>query len=90
MDTTAENNEASKLSFTERLKQKAMQQKNYGHEQEQQQDMRAHMAVRDCPNCGAARAETDGLTHCAYCGFQFIGTQLDNGIYIQQQNNSQQ
>jgi hypothetical protein len=26
----------------------------------------------DCPACGARDAKQPGLTHCAYCGFEFI------------------
>lgn len=33
---------------------------------------KAEVAALDCPNCGAGRAKHEGVTHCAYCGFQFI------------------
>jgi hypothetical protein len=26
----------------------------------------------DCPACGAREAKQRGLTHCAYCGYEFI------------------
>lgn len=26
----------------------------------------------DCPACGARDAKQKGLTHCAYCGYEFI------------------
>ncbi|WP_459641268.1 hypothetical protein [Flavobacterium sp. CGRL2] len=46
------------------------------------------MNVRDCPNCGAGRAKQDGVTHCAYCGFEFITVQLTDGVYIKKEDNS--
>jgi uncharacterized Zn finger protein (UPF0148 family) len=79
--------EENKLSFVERMKQKAMAQKNYGGDIKASESV-ASMDVRDCPNCGAARAQQDGLTHCAYCGFEFISTKLTDGIYIKKENNS--
>jgi uncharacterized Zn finger protein (UPF0148 family) len=41
-----------------------------------------------CPNCGAGRAKQDGLTHCAYCGYQFLDVELDDGIYLKKEDNS--
>ncbi|MBN9296135.1 MAG: hypothetical protein J0I41_03940 [Filimonas sp.] len=84
-----ENEETPKLSFAERMKQKAMQQKNYGHELEKPEQA-AGVAARDCPNCGAPRAQQDGLTKCAYCGFEFIQTTLSDGMYIRKEDNSRQ
>jgi hypothetical protein len=31
-----------------------------------------HIAGGDCPACGAKEAKQPGLTHCAYCGYEFI------------------
>ncbi|WP_343701995.1 hypothetical protein [Chitinophaga sp.] len=30
-----------------------------------------HMKGKDCPACGAHSAKQAGLTHCAYCGYEF-------------------
>jgi uncharacterized Zn finger protein (UPF0148 family) len=83
-----ENNEQPKMSFAERMRQKALEQKNYGHEAETP-PKEAKMDARDCPNCGAGRAQQDGLTHCAYCGFEFMSAKLTDGIHIRKENNSQ-
>ncbi|SHH07552.1 hypothetical protein [Flavobacterium defluvii] len=72
-------------SFLDRLKQKAQSQTNYGGEMEIND---AKMNVRDCPNCGAGRAKQDGVTHCAYCGFEFITLKLTDGVYIKKEDNS--
>lgn len=72
-------------SFLDRLKQKAQNQTNYGGEMEIND---AKMNVRDCPNCGAGRAKQDGVTHCAYCGFEFITVKLTDGVYIKKEDNS--
>ena len=73
------------LSFLERLKQKAAKQENYGGSSE---PIEAKSSALTCPNCGAGRAKEDGVTRCAYCGFEFIKTTLDNGIYIKKEDNS--
>lgn len=73
------------LSLLERMKQKATQQKNYGGEYTEES---AKMNSRVCTNCGAGRAEQDGLTHCAYCGFEFLAVKLTNGININKEDNS--
>ena len=73
------------LSLLERMKQKATQQKNYGGNYE---GAPAKMDSRVCTNCGAGRTEQDGLTHCAYCGFEFLAVKLTDGINITKQNNS--
>lgn len=41
-----------------------------------------------CPNCGAGRAKTDGLTKCAYCHFEFMAHSLTDGIHIKKTDNS--
>lgn len=72
-------------SFLDKLKQKAQSQTNYGGETEIKN---AKMNARDCPNCGAGRAKKDGVTHCAYCGFEFISVKLTDGVYIKKEDNS--
>ena len=74
------------LSFLEKLKQKAESQKPYGGNFT---PVEASMDVKDCPNCGAGRAIQDGLTHCGYCGFEFLGVKLTDGIHIKKEDNSQ-
>jgi uncharacterized Zn finger protein (UPF0148 family) len=77
--------EKKALSFVEKMKLKAKSQKNYGGETEIKG---ANMEARDCPNCGAGRAKQDGLTHCAYCSFEFIAVQLTDGLHIKKEDNS--
>ncbi|WP_276381726.1 hypothetical protein [Flavobacterium sp. H4147] len=72
-------------SFLDRLKEKAQNQSNYGGETEIND---AQMKLKDCPNCGAGRAKQDGLTHCAYCGFEFLNVKLTDGVYIKKEDNS--
>ena len=74
------------LSLLERMKLKAMEQKSYGGEFEEEA---AKLNARTCPNCGAGRAEEDGLTHCAYCNFTFLSVKLTDGINISKDDNSQ-
>lgn len=73
------------LSFLEKLKLKAESQKTYGGESA---PVEASMDVKDCPNCGAGRAKQDGITHCAYCNFEFLSVTLTDGIYIKKEDNS--
>ncbi|UIR55071.1 hypothetical protein LZQ00_12355 [Sphingobacterium sp. SRCM116780] len=73
------------LSILERMKQKAQEQQTYGGKQE---DRPANMKAKDCPNCGAGRAQDDGLTHCAFCGFKFMTVKLTDGIHIKKEDNS--
>ncbi|ABQ07677.1 MULTISPECIES: hypothetical protein [Flavobacterium] len=72
-------------SFLSRLKENAQKQTNYGGEMEITE---AKMNAKDCPNCGAGRAKQDGLTHCAYCGFEFLNVKLTDGVYIKKEDNS--
>ncbi|MCC9016300.1 MULTISPECIES: hypothetical protein [Flavobacterium] len=72
-------------SFLSRLKEKAQKQTNYGGETEMTE---AKMNAKDCPNCGAGRAKQDGLTHCAYCGFEFLSVNLTDGVYLKKEDNS--
>ena len=70
-------------SFLDKLKEKAQKQTNYGGETEMTD---AQMSMRDCPNCGAGRAKQDGLTHCAYCNFEFLSVVLTDGINLKKEN----
>lgn len=73
------------LSFIEKMKLKAQQQVSYGGEAKPES---AKVDVTDCPNCGAGRTKQDGITYCAYCGFEFIRVQLGDGINIKKEDNS--
>ena len=73
------------LSIIEQMKLKAQEQKMYGGTLEIKE---AQMQIKDCPNCGAGRAKQDGLTHCAYCGFEFMSVELSNGLNIKKEDNS--
>ena len=73
------------LSFIQKMKQKAINQKSYGGNSVMEE---AKIIVRDCPNCGAGRAKQEGLTHCAYCDFEFLSVRLTDGINIKKEHNS--
>ena len=73
------------LSFVERMKQRASEQKAYGGKYEAQE---AKVGITTCPNCGAGRAENDGLTKCAYCDYVFITVELSDGLNIKSKDNS--
>ena len=75
--------EKKHLSFLQKLKEKQLQN-------EQQQKEAPKMAATACPNCGAGRAKQDGLTHCAYCGFEFISVELSDGLHLKKEDNSKQ
>jgi DNA-directed RNA polymerase subunit RPC12/RpoP len=77
--------ENKKLSFIERMKQRATSQQTYGGKST---ETTAETASTACPNCGASRAKQDGLTQCAYCGHAFINTTLTDGHYIKKSDNS--
>lgn len=77
--------EKKPLSLLERMKQKALEQKSYGGEFVEES---AKVNARVCPNCGAGRAAQDGLTYCAYCGFEFLSVKLTDGINIKKEDNS--
>lgn len=72
-------------SYLDRLKQQSLLQENYGGEIRYE---KAKMQVLDCPECGAGRAFSDGLTRCAYCGFKFMEVSLSDGIHIKKINNA--
>ena len=74
-------------SYLDKLKEKAAAQENYGGSYE---TTGAKMEAVDCPNCGAGRAKQDGVTHCAYCGFEFIAVKLTDGVHIKSSDNSNQ
>ncbi len=71
-------------SFLQRLKQRTANETPYGGVCT---DTSASMQARDCPNCGAGRAQQDGLTQCAYCGFEFMSATLSDGIHIKAKDN---
>ena len=73
------------LTLLEKMKQKAMEQKSYGGEFTEEA---AKINAKTCPNCGAGRAEQDGITHCAYCSFEFLSVTLSDGIHIKKEDNS--
>ena len=73
------------LSFIEKMKLKAQSQQNYGGETVVKDDS---TTATTCINCGAGRAKQDGLTKCAYCGFEFITVELTNGLHITKDDNS--
>lgn len=77
--------EKNAKSFLQKLKEKAAAQGNYGGDITAED---AGMKVRDCPNCGAGRAKHDGVTKCAYCGFEFMNIQLTDGIHVKKEDNS--
>jgi len=77
--------EKKTLSFVEKMKLKAKNQQVYGGKSE---DKSATLTIKDCPNCGAARAQQDGITHCAYCGFEFIAVKISDGIHLKKEDNS--
>jgi len=71
------------LSLVARMKQNALQQKREAFVEKQ-----AGMNTITCPNCGGGRAKEDGITRCAYCGFEFIAHTLSEGIHIKDSDNS--
>ncbi len=77
--------EKKTLSLLERLKLKAKEQKSSGSDYVEEP---AKLNSRTCSNCGAGRAEEDGLPHCAYCGFEFLSVQLTDGIHLKKEDNS--
>lgn len=83
----AEEKKPSSLSLLARMKQKVKEQKPYGGEFKPEE---AKLKIRVCPNCGAGRSQTDGLTHCTYCGFEFLAVQLNDGIHIKKEDNSKE
>lgn len=72
-------------SYLQKLKEKAANSKTYLGDTKPDEP---GMAAATCPNCGAGRAKQDGVTHCAYCDFEFISTQLGDGVFISKDDNS--
>lgn len=73
-------------SILDKLKNKVKNQEVYGGRMEERD---ATLSIKDCPNCGAGRAQQDGITHCAYCGHEFIGVKVSDGLNIKKEDNSQ-
>lgn len=67
------------LSLVERMRLKANNQPKYGGELIAKS---ANVSVTACSNCGAGRAEIEGVKICAYCGFQFLEHDHTAGIYL--------
>lgn len=72
-------------SFLDRLKEKAKKQEHYGGDAE---IYKAKMVAVRCSNCGAGRSKDDGITKCAYCGFEFMNIKLTDGMFIRKEDNS--
>lgn len=81
--------EQKPLSFVEKMKLKAQSQKSYGID-ENNAFKEAKLGATDCSNCGAGRAKQDGLTHCAYCGHEFISVEITDGLFLKKEDNSKQ
>ena len=80
-----EENNNKTLSFVERMKQKAQNQQTFGGNSSA---VEARIDATTCPNCGAGRTKTDGLTKCAYCGYEFLKVELSDGLNITKEDNS--
>lgn len=80
--------EKKPLSFVEKMKLKAQNQKSYGIDDNAFKE--AKLGAADCPNCGAGRAKQDGLTHCAYCSHEFISVEITDGLFLKKEDNSKQ
>lgn len=75
------NQQKKPISFLQKLKEKQTQDNL-------QKEEAPKMGVAVCPACGAGRAKQDGLTHCAYCGFEFLSVTLTDGLYLKKEDNS--
>lgn len=80
-----EEDKSKALSFVERMKLKAKAQ---NREENIYTEREASIDVTVCPNCGAGRAKSDGLTACAYCGYKFVAVTLTDGLNIKKEDNS--
>lgn len=76
------NNQDKSLSFLQRLHQQAKSQTPYGGAVKAES---AKVSVIACPNCGAPRAKADGLTQCAFCGYEFMAVELSDGLYLKKE-----
>ena len=80
--------EKKPLSFVEKMKLKAQNQKSYGIDDNAFKE--AKLGAADCPNCGAGRAKQDGLTHCGYCGHELLSVEISDGLFLKKEDNSKQ
>lgn len=71
------------LSIVEQMKQRALAQ-----QRDKVVEQQAESTVATCPQCGAGRAKHDGLTACAYCGYEYTQAVLSDGIHIKETDNS--
>lgn len=71
------------VSLIQKMKQTLQNQKRAPQEQ-----ITPTLSLLTCPNCGAGRAKRDGLTHCAYCNFEFIKPKITDGIHLKKTDNS--
>lgn len=74
-------------SLLDRMKKRAQSEKIYGTSEGTMPEQPS-LGAGACVNCGAPRAQKDGLTHCGYCGHEFISTELSDGIHIKKEDNS--
>lgn len=72
-------------SFLDRMKKRAETQRMDHFDTPQ---VEADMTLSACLNCGAGRAKSDGLTACVYCGYEFLGVELSDGIHLSATDNS--
>jgi uncharacterized protein (DUF983 family) len=72
-------------SFLAQMKARAQSQGSGGSVSE---PTTAKMRLNACPNCGAGRAKEDGLTLCAYCGFEYLSVRLSDGLHLTADDNS--
>lgn len=75
--------EKKPLSFVERIKQIALEQKR-----EALKIKEADSSIISCPQCGAGRTKGNGLTRCAYCGYVFTSVVMTDGVHIKKTDNS--
>jgi len=69
----------------DQLRRRTTTQKKYGGEVSRNP---AIMDVQTCPSCAAGRAKQDGLTHCAYCGHEFLQVSISDGLHLRKDDNS--
>lgn len=72
-------------SFLANMKSKVKNQEVFGGRTE---DKASEMEITDCPNCGAGKAKQDGVTHCAYCGHEFMSVKISDGLNLKKEDNS--
>lgn len=70
-------------SYLQRLKQQTSTDIPYGGEA---QESGPGMGAVNCPSCGAARAKTDGIKRCAYCGYDFLQVDLTDGLFLKKED----